>query len=129
MITNRYNITTSHIGPDATEDDVREYVDFLERAGVGPNDKDARKRAWEAWCAASGDVEAALARVRCETGETNRGRTEMAPTTYTVRPRGCTAWVSGLPSLAAARAEAREARARGLRCVIITEDATGREVE
>jgi len=49
--------------------------------------------------------------------------------TYTVRPLGGTAWEERIVSLDAAHESAREARDRGLRNVVIVDDATGAVVD
>lgn len=55
--------------------------------------------------------------------------TEKNLRTWTVRPLGGVAWESGIDSLAAARASAREAEHLGLRDVVIIDDSTGETVE
>jgi hypothetical protein len=67
---NRYGIDIEHLGPGAEESDVARYVEYLEQAGVSPSDEDAQERAWEAWLAADGDYERALAELaRAEESE------------------------------------------------------------
>ena len=51
------------------------------------------------------------------------------PRSYTVRPRGCANWQTGLRTLEDARRSAREARDRGLARVVIVDDSTGEVVE
>lgn len=49
-----------------------------------------------------------------------------APITFTVRPEGCTAWATGLPTLRHARQAARKALDAGLRLVAIIRDEDGK---
>lgn len=58
---NRYGITEQHIGTDATAADVAAYVAYLDRLAIDPADAAAQERAWQAWCAASGNADAAVA--------------------------------------------------------------------